>query len=88
MVRHAKSAEADNHEKRAVELADQDDVDAVSRAMRCNTWTIRHMINKLRNLQVNVDEYRGGRVWRSCVLTSARPSRPLAASNPRASRSV
>ena len=59
MVRRAKLEEADNHEKRAVELADQDDIDSVSRALLCNMWAIRHTLNKLRNLGINVDEYRG-----------------------------
>ena len=42
-----------------MELADQGDVDVVSRSLLCNSWAIRHILNKLRNLGVNVDEYRG-----------------------------
>ena len=59
MVRRAMLDEADSHEKRAVELTDQDDIDCISRALRCNTWAIRHTLSKLRYLGINVDEYLG-----------------------------
>ena len=51
--------EADNCDKRAVELADQDDIDTISRTLICHPEAIRHIINKLRNMGYNVDEFRG-----------------------------
>ena len=50
---------ADNHDRRAVELADRDDCDAIHRALRCETWAIRHILNKMRTLSIDVDQYRG-----------------------------
>lgn len=59
MPRRQKRDEADNLDKRAVELSDRDDCDAIWRALRVEAWAIRHVMNKMRNMDIKVDEYRG-----------------------------
>ena len=45
-----KLQEADNHDKRAVELADKADVECVSNCLLVNPEAIRHVMNKLRSM--------------------------------------
>ena len=54
-----KLQEADNHDKRAVELADQADVECVSNCLLVNPEAIRHVMNKLRTMGHDLEQYRG-----------------------------
>ena len=54
-----KLQEADNHDKRAVELADKEDVECVSNCLLVNPESIRHVMNKLRSMGHDLEMYRG-----------------------------
>ena len=68
---------ADNCDKRAVELADREDVETISRVLICHPEAIRHIQNKLRNMGYKLDDFRGttGKSMLNDTLTNRKQER-------------